>query len=25
MWGVRPQKIEFANSLEEMLDHVIRL
>lgn len=22
MWGVRPQKIEFANSLEEMLDHV---
>jgi pyruvate kinase len=22
MWGVGPQKIEFANSLEEMLDHV---
>jgi len=22
MWGVRPQKVEFANSLEEMLDHV---
>jgi pyruvate kinase len=22
MWGVRPQKIQFANSLEEMLDHV---
>jgi pyruvate kinase len=22
IWGVRPQKIEFANSLEEMLDHV---
>ena len=22
MWGVRPQKIDFANSLEEMLDHV---
>lgn len=22
MWGVRPQKIEFANSLEEMLNHV---
>jgi pyruvate kinase len=22
MWGVQPQKIEFANSLEEMLDHV---
>jgi pyruvate kinase len=22
MWGVRPQKIEFADSLEEMLDHV---
>jgi pyruvate kinase len=22
MWGVQPQKIEFATSLEEMLDHV---
>lgn len=22
MWGVRPQQVEFANSLEEMLDHV---
>lgn len=22
MWGVRPQKIDFANSLEEMIDHV---
>jgi pyruvate kinase len=22
MWGVQPHKIEFANSLEEMLDHV---
>lgn len=22
LWGVRPQKIEFANSFEEMLDHV---
>jgi pyruvate kinase len=22
LWGVQPQKIEFANSLEEMLDHV---
>ena len=22
MWGVRPQKINFANSLEEMLEHV---
>jgi len=22
MWGVRPQRVEFANSLEEMLDHV---
>jgi pyruvate kinase len=22
MWGVQPQKIEFANSLEEMLGHV---
>jgi pyruvate kinase len=22
MWGVRPQKIDFANSLEEMLDYV---
>ena len=22
MWGVRPQRVEFANSLEEILDHV---
>ena len=22
MWGVRPQQVQFANSLEEMLDHV---
>ncbi|HEY5729991.1 MAG TPA: pyruvate kinase [Anaerolineales bacterium] len=22
MWGVRPQQVEFANTLEEMLDHV---
>ena len=22
MWGVRPQRVAFANSLEEMLDHV---
>jgi pyruvate kinase len=24
MWGVRPQLVEFVNSLEEMLDHVDR-
>jgi len=22
MWGVSPQQVQFANSLEEMLDHV---
>src|SRR5688572_30003677 len=22
MWGVRPQKVEFVNTIEEMLDHV---
>ena len=22
LWGVRPQRVQFANSLEEMLDHV---
>ena len=24
MWGVRPQQVAFANSLEEMLEHVDR-
>lgn len=24
MWGVRPQQVEFSNTLEEMLDHVDR-
>ncbi|HAV77157.1 MAG TPA: pyruvate kinase, partial [Anaerolineae bacterium] len=24
MWGVRPQQVEFVNTLEEMLDHVDR-
>jgi len=22
LWGVRPQKVEFVNTIEEMLDHV---
>jgi pyruvate kinase len=24
MWGIRPQQVEFVNTLEEMLDHVDR-